>query len=343
MEKIKGSAEILSSLQLTEDMQGLDDQSKALLRHKEVLANILKGVVREYEKYTKEEIMEFIESDSITSKEVSPGRTNSVITGEHTEFQTLNEKTSSFDICFRTKNPILSGDVMVNLHVDIEPQKEYRPGYPIEKRGIYYLARSISSQLSVALESTDYSDIEKCYSIWICRDNIPRREQYSISFYEMANTANIGSVSPKKEDYDLTSLVVIRLGDEECKSDNELLDFLNILFYPHRKDFMTRITKFIDFKDNDELRQEVSGMSGLGQSILEEGLERGLERGLEEGLERGLEKGLEEGLEKGDARRLTRSVEAAAAKLGSVEKACELLDITMEDYIRARERSSGEQ
>ena len=45
----------------------------------------------------------------------------------------------------------------------------------------------------------------------------------------------------------------------------------------------------------------------------------------------------------GDARRLTRSVEAAAAKLGSVEKACELLDITMEDYIRARERSSGEQ
>lgn len=316
MEKLKGNDEILSSLQLTADMQGLDDQSKALLRHREVLANILKGVVREYENYTKEEIMEFIEADSITSREVSAGRTNSVIAGGHTEFQTLNEKTSNFDICFRTKNPILSGDVLVNLHVDVEPQKEYRPGYPIEKRGIYYLARSISSQLSVVTESTDYSDIEKCYSIWICRDNIPRREQYSISFYEMANTSNIGTVSPQKENYDLLSLVIIRLGSESCESDNELLDFLNILFYPHRKDFMTRITKFIDFKDNDELRQEVSGMSGLGQSILESGLE------------------------KGDARRLICFVETAAAKLGSVEKACEFLEISLEDYAKARKTIS---
>lgn len=48
--------------------------------------------------------------------------------------------------------------------------------------------------------------------------------------------------------------------------------------------------------DNEELRQKVAGMSGLGQSILEEGIE------------------------KGDAQRLVLSVRAASAKLGSVEK-----------------------
>lgn len=77
-------------------------------------------------------------------------------------------------------------------------------------------------------------------------------------------------------------------------------------------------------------------MSGLGQSILERGLEEGLERGLEEGLERGLE----EGLEKGDARRLICFVETAAAKLGSVEKACEFLEISLEDYARAKKTIS---
>lgn len=41
MDKVKGSMEALSAMQLTEDMAGLDAQSKALLHSKEVLAVIL--------------------------------------------------------------------------------------------------------------------------------------------------------------------------------------------------------------------------------------------------------------------------------------------------------------
>lgn len=62
----------------------------------------------------------------------------------------------------------------MSLHVDVEPQKSYQPGYPIEKRGLYYLARSLSSQLSLVTEATDYGQLEKCYGIWICRDDIPQ-------------------------------------------------------------------------------------------------------------------------------------------------------------------------
>ena len=88
--------------------------------------------------------MDFIESDSICdTKEVSTGRTNTQLRGDTTEFVQLNEKTSNFDVSFRAKNPLLSGeDVQINLYVDIEPQKTYRPGYPLEKRGIYYLPGS---------------------------------------------------------------------------------------------------------------------------------------------------------------------------------------------------------
>ena len=66
MDNIRGSMEALNSFQLTEDMQGLDDQSKLLLHSKEVLAVILQGAVKEYKGYSKQEIMDFIEADSLS-------------------------------------------------------------------------------------------------------------------------------------------------------------------------------------------------------------------------------------------------------------------------------------
>lgn len=75
MSKIQGSVEVLNSMQVTADTAGLDKASKELMKNKEVLAIILKGVVREYEKYSYEEIMDFIEGDSITDdEEVTAGR-----------------------------------------------------------------------------------------------------------------------------------------------------------------------------------------------------------------------------------------------------------------------------
>jgi len=44
--------EVLSSLQITADTAGLDQASKELYKNKEVLAVILKGVVREFELYS---------------------------------------------------------------------------------------------------------------------------------------------------------------------------------------------------------------------------------------------------------------------------------------------------
>ena len=80
MDKVKGSLEALNAMQLTAGMEGLDAESKTLLHSKEVLAVILQGTVEEYEGYSRKEIMEFIEADSITgAKEVSAGRTNAQI------------------------------------------------------------------------------------------------------------------------------------------------------------------------------------------------------------------------------------------------------------------------
>ena len=299
MDKLKGSMDVLNAMQLTAEMEGLDAQSKTLLRSKEVLAVILQEVVAEYQGYSRREIMDFIQADSIVDgKEVSPGRTNSLIQGDSAEFVQLNEKTSNFDLAFRAKNPLLSTeDVLVSLHVDVEPQKTYRPGYPIEKRGLYYLARSLSSQLSLAIETTDYGQLEKCYSIWICRDDIPQKDRYSISFYEVVNTKNVGGSTVDKENYDLMTLVIIKLGNKEYNGEKghegfDLLHFLNAIMYPHGEDFIGTISDYIDFSENEELWKENPRMFSLSQCIFEDGLEEGIEQGIEALIRNNLQEGI---------------------------------------------------
>ncbi|MCI8799507.1 MAG: hypothetical protein HFH88_06785 [Lachnospiraceae bacterium] len=277
MNKIGGSMEMLSAMQLTKDMAGLDAQSKMILHNKEVLAIILQDTVEEYKGYSRKEIMEFIEAASMSETiEISSGRTNSQVKGDNAEFAQLNEKVSYFDLLFCAKNPKLSTEkVLVNLRVDFESQKAYHPGYPIEKRGIYYLARQLSSQLSLITEQTDYGSLEKCYSIWICRDDIPKEERYSISFYGIQNTKNTGINKVPGENFDLMTLVIIRLGDkvydgERGDESYELLRFLNTIMYPHKADFMQTISEYIDFSGNKELWKEAEQVRGLGQCIADE-------------------------------------------------------------------------
>ncbi len=300
MDQVTGSMEVLSAMQLTEDMDGLDAESKILLRNKEVLAVILGEVVAEYKGYSRREIMDFIEADSITDeKEVSPDRTNTTIKGDRTEYVQLNEKTSGFDLAFRAKNPTLSTkDVLVSLHMDVESQKSYQPGYPIEKRGMYYLARQLSSQLTLVTDTTDYNRLEKCYSIWICRDDIPKKFRYSVAVYEVSNTKDSSTYRIAKENYDLMTLVVIKLGSIVYNGDKEdayydLLRFLNLMMYPHKADFLEKAGEFIDFSNNEELWKEASNVKGLGQCVFEDGVKVGRKEGREEGREEGVQKGIQ--------------------------------------------------
>lgn len=186
---------------------------------------------------------------------------------------------------FRAKNPRLSGgEVVVNLYIDVEPQKNYRPGYPIEKRGMYYLSRRLCSQLDVVTEKTDYGQLEKCYIIFICRDRIPKKEQMSISFYKMVNDKNVGDCHPKEKDYDRMTLVIIRLGDKDHHSEEKnVLDFLTIIFQPHQKGFREKLSRYISFEEELGIREE-KHMIGLGLSIYEEGIEEGIERGIVRGI-----------------------------------------------------------
>ena len=154
-----------------------DSVAKNLWHKREILAPLLKYAVKELEEESVETIMGLIDADSI-KEDMPVSDLPADINRLDTEETSLTEKTVSYDCRFVVKNPKLSDEIMmVVLHFDMEFQNKYRPtlsdgrSYPMIKRGIYYAAREISSQLNYVTEQTNYSDVSKVISIWIINDD----------------------------------------------------------------------------------------------------------------------------------------------------------------------------
>ena len=86
----------------------------------------------------------------------------------------------------------------------------------------------------------------------------------------MVNTKNTAPNTVSRENYDLMTLVVIKLGNTVYNGDKEdegyeLLRFLNTIMYPHKDNFMSTVSEYIDFSGNDALRKEVIHVSTIEQ------------------------------------------------------------------------------
>lgn len=185
---------------------------KKVLASKEILARILHEAVREYQTYTPDEIAElFIDTTQIyLFSEVSPGMTNRRETVSETRTENIiqNEATIYFDVKLTARLPEeYQTKAQIYLHLDVEAQKEYRPGYPIEKRGLYYISRLISSQLEKITGGTGYAGLQKVYSIWICLGkDIPQDDQQTITRFYLSKEDVVGNAHSKQEDYDFVKI-----------------------------------------------------------------------------------------------------------------------------------------
>lgn len=146
-----------------------DEACKALFQNKEIIAPVLKEVVPEYRNSTVEEIIRFIDADSI--EDIPVDDISAMADRLSTEMDSVSDKLIRYDTHFKAVNPLLSDEnLCIHLHIDLEVQNDYRPAkpsYPIIKRGIYYVAREISCQLGVLTEKSNYNVLEKSYSIFI--------------------------------------------------------------------------------------------------------------------------------------------------------------------------------
>lgn len=218
-----------------------DNACKKLFQNKEIIAPVLKEVVPEYKNSTVEEVIRCIDANSI--QDIPVGDIPLQMEGLPTEFSAVNEKLIRYDVHFKAVNPKLSDESLcIHLHIDLEIQNNYRPtnpSYPIIKRGIYYAAREISQQLGTLTEQTNYGQLQKAYSIWICNERIPIALQNTVTMYSIKKSDIIGTTDEPEKDYDLMTVILIRRGKQDAIP---IFDYLSGIFQCDRE----KIAKYVD-------------------------------------------------------------------------------------------------
>lgn len=266
MDNVQGLKLLMGASRGTETK---DSTAKKLFSRKEILVVIMKHVISEYADCTLEEIMDCIEGDTILvgTAQVSPDMANT-IRGETQENQPLGEALSVYDILFQSLLPSTGNKIAVNLHIDLELQKDGEPGYPIENRAIYYTCRKFSSQIQkVRGEDPAYSKLEKVYSIWIVFDNIRKEDRDSISWHQMQTYRTEGTVGEKNVDF--LEVVIIRLGGNN--REKKLLDFLYAIVSGEKETAF----RYMPQMDEEE-KMEVDEMFSLTQYAEEKGIRKSL-------------------------------------------------------------------
>ena len=156
----------------------------------------------------------------------------------------------------------------------------------MEKRGIYYLSRLISSQIQTVSEDTNYNVLQKTYSIWICLGNdIPKRERQSITRYAFQKQDIYGCSGDKKADYDLMSLIIIRLG--EGPAEEKTLGMLQTLFLGEMSsgERLRKLKEDYQLKISRETAKEVEAVYTY-TDMMEERIEKRVKKRVKEQVEK---------------------------------------------------------
>lgn len=261
-----------------------DVQCKKVLGHKIILAWIMRETVKEFANQTIDAIQKCIENEpEISTIHIDPGQTNTNdrIAELATEDKIQNEGSVTFDIRFNAYVP--QETQSIKLILNIEGQKDFYPGYPIVSRGIYYGGRLLSSQKGIEFSNSNYDNIKKVYSIWICTE-APQYIGNAISAYDIHKTDIVGAIPDIPEHYDKLCVIIICLNEKQ-KSEHPFLNMMNTLLSPtlpiEKKKYILQNEYCIPM-DNG-LEEELSLMCNISEHVWEIASREGREEGFKDG------------------------------------------------------------
>ena len=283
-----------------------DESAKRLLGQKSILAQILVRTVDEFKGMNPRYVETLIEGEPYISRiPLEPGLTNPEamraksgqrITGLNTENQEHAEGLVRFDIVFYVRMK----DGLSQIIINVEAQKDEPQRYGILNRAVFYVSRLISSQKERDFENTEYDDIKRVYSIWVCMN----MEENSLSHIHLVKDDLVGYHDWRGK-LDLFNIVMIGLAKELPGQGEqyELHRLLGALFAEGLTagERLNIIKEEYDIPIEQDIEQEVDVMCNLSQGIKEAGIAEGREEGRVEGREEGREEGRVEGRSEGRA------------------------------------------
>ena len=277
-----------------------DESAKRLLGQKSILAQILVKTVDEFKGMNPRYVETLIEGEPYISRiPLEPGLTNPEamraksgqrITGLNTENQEHAEGLVRFDIVFYVRMK----DGLSQIIINVEAQKDEPQRYGILNRAVFYVSRLISSQKERDFENTEYDDIKRVYSIWVCMN----MEENSLSHIHLVKDDLVGYHDWRGK-LNLFNIVMIGLAKELPGQGEqyELHRLLGALFAEGLTagERLNIIKEEYDIPIEQTIEQEVDVMCNLSQGIKEAGIAEGREEGRVEGREEGRVEGRSEG------------------------------------------------
>ena len=281
-----GNTRIKKTIFTTDKEAQYDEKAKEILGQKSILAHILVKTVEEFKEMNPMDVVPLIEGEPyIIQVPVDPGMTNVAtemnkgkITGLNTENREMNEGEVRFDILFYVR----TRDGLCKMIINIEAQKDEPTRYHILDRAVFYVSRMISSQKDREFIHSEYNDIKKVYSIWICMN----REKNTLEHIYLTKESLLGEEQWKGR-LDLLNIIMIGLAEEIPEQDKEyeLHRLLGTLLSQHleAKEKMQIVEEEYHIAMEQKFREDLKIMCNLSQGVKEEGIAMGHKFGLEQG------------------------------------------------------------
>ncbi len=304
--------EITELIQKKPDEIQYDEHVKQVLAQRRVLAHILKGVVPEFKDMEIETIMDCIMDAAVLSVASQPGAMNhrsGSIVGLNTESIVTDEGRITFDILFYVTCTIKPYSFLIN----IEAQKDEPTQYDLLNRGIYYIARLISSQKERDFTHSNFNGMIPVYSIWICMNE----KTCSMNHIHFTQEQLVGD-RIWEGNTGIPNLVMLGVTNEIPENKGMELFRLLSTILTDKESAETRIAILREefgfaAQEADAMKEEVDTMCNLSQGIKERAMSQGISQSLVENIENLMD------------------------SLGiTLEKACELLKTTVEKYHQAK-------
>ena len=315
-----------------EELLGFDNPqydlaAKNVLSERSVAAYILKATVPEFKKANIKEIAEkYIEGDIQVSKvPVNPGKTNAAkrpkkIKGLRNEAGDVTEGWITFDIVFHAITP--DEGERIRLIINIEAQKTYSEAtlkYILTKRAVFYASRLISSQKETEFTGSDYSEVKKVYTLWICMES--PTDKSIINHYRLTEHNLVGKYKEPQENYDLINIVMVYLAPGPVR--NKTLAMLQVIFQETEKTAEEKseiLRKKFDIEVSAEMEEELRTMCNLSEGIYERGVTQGIAQGEENKTIEMIKKLWKKGMDVGFIKDVTSWTEEQIMKVVKKEK-----------------------
>ena len=250
--------DIKKSISATDKDAQYDEKAKNLLGHKIILAHILVKTIDEFKGMNPKDVVQYIEGEPyISTVPVDAGSTNvekeqdgEKVIGLNTENSDLHEGLARFDI-------------------------------------IFYVSRMISSQKGREFVNSNYNDIKRVYSIWICMN----MSQNCMNYIHFTQESVVGTYQ-WKGDIALANIVLIGLAEDlpEKEERYELHRLLGALLSAKLNvdEKFDIIGNEFDIPLESNIRKDVNDMCNLSQGIKEQAYVEGTENGIAIGKQEGI-------------------------------------------------------